>query len=264
MMFMRSVFCSIQRGSVGARASHTWVGGVGLSMSGAALTRQYAVTPGRQALPDFVDACPFEIAGHHAGTFLAYRDDLAPRVDQHAVSPCAAAILVLAALRRGEHVTLVLDGAGAQQHFPVRAAGRVGESGRHHDQRAIAQPAVQLRETQIVADRQADSSERRLEGADLGARADGARFVERFFTFFEVEQVNLVVAGDFLALRVEDQRGVQDAVRFGRRDRQCAAYYPYAVAARRVGKKALDRAVAVGFAYAELIGVLKNNETEGF
>ena len=38
-----------------------------------------------------------------------------------------AAVLVLAALRGGEHEAAVLDGARAHQHIPVRFAGLAGE-----------------------------------------------------------------------------------------------------------------------------------------
>jgi hypothetical protein len=56
------------------------------------------------------------------------------------------------ALRRGEHVALVLDRPRAQQDFPVRGARRRGERRRHDDQRAVAERAIQLGKAQVVAD----------------------------------------------------------------------------------------------------------------
>jgi hypothetical protein len=49
--------------------------------------------------------------------------------------PCVmAAVFMAPALSDREQVALVLDGPGAQQDFPVGAAGRIGEGRRHHDQ----------------------------------------------------------------------------------------------------------------------------------
>ena len=81
-----------------------------------------------------------------------------PRVDHHAPPEAAPARVVVADLAGRDHVALVLDRPGPQQHLPVVATG-VGGEGRRHQQHAGAgdgQLPVQLGEAQVVADRQAD------------------------------------------------------------------------------------------------------------
>ena len=47
-------------------------------------------------------------------------EDPAPGIDDQRMAEGLAAVLVLAALRGGDHEGAVLDGAGAQQHMPMR------------------------------------------------------------------------------------------------------------------------------------------------
>ena len=67
-----------------------------------------------------------EIGAQHAFAFGQAGDDVAPGVDNHAVAVGAPAVVVAAALRGGEQIALVFDGAGAQQQLPMGAAGGVG------------------------------------------------------------------------------------------------------------------------------------------
>lgn len=76
--------------------------------------------------------------------------------------------------------------------------------------------------------------------------------------------MDLVVARDLFALRIEYQRGIQHASGFRRGQRQCAANHPDAMASRGIREKALDWAVAVGFAHAEFVRVLEAHEAEVF
>ena len=71
-----------------------------------------------------------EVANNDALAFGLAINDLAPRVDQHTIAVRFASVFVLAALRHGQYIALVLNGAGAQQHFPMRPPGRLGKSGR--------------------------------------------------------------------------------------------------------------------------------------
>src|SRR3954451_19943581 len=82
----------------------------------------------------------------------------------------AAAAGVGAALRRCEDESTGLDGAGAQQHMPMRLAGRHGESGGNADYLSarLRQIAGELRKAEIGADRHAESAPRRR-------REDGLR-----------------------------------------------------------------------------------------
>src|ERR1035437_6601006 len=83
-----------------------------------------------------------------------------------------APVLVLAALCGGEHEAAVLDGAGADQHMPMRLAGLLGESrrDREHGGAGLRQRAVERRETQVVADRQSQPAPRQIAQHSLLAR----------------------------------------------------------------------------------------------
>ena len=115
------------------------------------------------------DAGVVKLANNDALAFGLAINDLAPRVDQHTIAVRFASVFVLAALRHCQYIALVLNGAGAQQHFPMRPPGRLGESGRDDVQVAGAQGAIQLRETQVVTNRQPDASEWRCKSNRLAA-----------------------------------------------------------------------------------------------
>src|SRR4051812_37380598 len=113
-----------------------------------------------------------------------------------------AAILVPAALRRGEDETAILDGAGALQHMPMRLAGLPGESRGYGEERSagFGQAAIQRREAQVVADGQAEPPP-----GQIGPHAEIARAVIARFAIalaageIDVEHVDLVIARDDLA-----------------------------------------------------------------
>src|SRR5664280_3214144 len=88
-----------------------------------------------------------------------------------------APVLVLAALRGGEHEAAVLYGAGADQHMPMRLAGLLGESGgdRQHGGAGLGQRAIERRETQVVAARQSEPAPRQIAQHRLFARPVAAR-----------------------------------------------------------------------------------------
>src|SRR5665811_1510585 len=89
-----------------------------------------------------------------------------------------APVLVLAALRGGEYEAAVLDGAGADQHMPMRLASLLGESrrDREHGGAGFRQRAVERRETQVVADRQSEPAPRQIAQHRLLARPVAVRF----------------------------------------------------------------------------------------
>ena len=99
----------------------------------------------RQLLPHGLYASRVELGQHDAHAFVAHRQHLAPGVDDHAVAVGAAAVLVHAALRRRDHVALVLDRPRAQQQLPMRESGGVGERRRHAQQ--VARRMRQARDT---------------------------------------------------------------------------------------------------------------------
>ena len=141
-------------------------------------------------------------------------DDCAPRVDDHGVAPGLAAILVAAALGRGEHPRACLDGTRAQQHLPMSLPGGTGEGAGHrqHTRPRLGEQAVEIGEAQVVADREPDDS--RCGGGDHGTVAG---FVVRRLlpalsaADLDIEHVDLVVARLQLTLRTEEAGAVDRA-----------------------------------------------------
>ncbi len=82
-----------------------------------------------------------DLCHHHAGAAWQAIQHAAPRIHDHAVAVGFASVDVIAALRRGNHVGQVFNGAGAQQDFPVHLAGGFGKGGGQHDQVNIAHSA---------------------------------------------------------------------------------------------------------------------------
>ena len=160
-----------------------------------------------------------------------------------------------AALADGQHVALVLDGPGTQQDFPVGTPGHFGKRRRQDQQVDLAERTEEFGKAQVVADRQPDAPERRLEGHRLPTGFDRRAFVVTLLALLEAEQVDLVVARHPCALRVKHQAGVQHFVFDARHQRHRAADDPDAVFARRLREKVLDRPVAIGLAYGDLVGV---------
>ena len=155
--------------------------------------------------------------------------------------------------RGRHHIALVLDGARAQQHFPVGAPGGGGEGGRQHDQVDRAHRAEQLRKAQVVAHREADAGKRQIDHRRLRrAGFDGRGLVVHLVAPAEAEQVNLVVARGALAFGAEEHEAVVDLVGGIALQRHGAAKQPDAVATRAVGKESLHRPVAGALANAHL------------
>lgn len=127
----------------------------------------------RQLAAHFGDFSWIDFADHDAFTLGQIGKNFTPGVDQKAVPPGSAAVFMLSALSGGEHITLVLHRTGAQQQFPMRAAGGVSESGRHDQKIDHAQSAKEFGEAQVVADRQPDlapggaKARRRVAGLEL-------------------------------------------------------------------------------------------------
>src|SRR6185436_6908290 len=68
-----------------------------------------------------------------------------------------APVLVCPALRGGEYITSVLDGARPDQDVPVGLAGLLGKRRRYGDEGGpgLRERAIERGETQVVADREA-------------------------------------------------------------------------------------------------------------
>ena len=95
--------------------------------------------------------------------------DPAPGIDDGRMAERLPAPWVDATLSGRQQVALGLDGAGADQHLPVRRAGHRGERRRRCDQlcAGLAQRGIEFRKTQVVADRQAKATDRRIRHHDL-------------------------------------------------------------------------------------------------
>ena len=68
-----------------------------------------------------------DFGDHHARFGAAFGKDAAPRIDDQRMAEGVAAVLVPAALRRGEDEATIFDGARPLQDMPVRLAGLARE-----------------------------------------------------------------------------------------------------------------------------------------
>src|SRR5438876_4246062 len=122
-----------------------------------------------------------------------------------------AAVLVPAALGGGEHEAAVLDRARAHEHMPMSFAGLLGEGRRNGEERAarVGERAVERREAQVVADGQPEpppwqvGSDGELAGTVIARFAIALTAGE-----VDVEQVDLILARDDLAGRIDQERAV--------------------------------------------------------
>ncbi|MNZ36371.1 hypothetical protein D3C78_537880 [compost metagenome] len=111
------------------------------------------------------------------------------------------------ALPGRQQVALGFDGPRAHQHLPVGGAGDGGKGRGRADQlgAGLAQGAVELRETQVVADGQAEPADRGIDHHHLGAVGIvvGLAVAAAVIGHIDVEQVDLVVARHPFALFVD-------------------------------------------------------------
>src|SRR6187455_130606 len=84
---------------------------------------------GGQLGPQAVEAVEIENRESEAFSVRDLGEHRAPGIDDHRVAVARAVAAVLAPLGGGQDVTEVLDRAGAQEDFPVVAAGAIGEGG---------------------------------------------------------------------------------------------------------------------------------------
>ncbi|MNT56065.1 hypothetical protein D3C86_1704020 [compost metagenome] len=136
------------------------------------------------------------------------------------------------ALSGREHITLRLDGPRANQHIPVRGAGHGGKGRRRGNQfrTGRTQLAVQLREAQVITDRQANPAHRRISHYHSTAISIviGFAITAAIVRDIDIEQMQLVVARHRFALIIDQQRA---GMRLGRRlvhrrQRQRAGHNP--------------------------------------
>ena len=181
----------------------------------------------------------------------AIGQDLAPRADDQRMAIGGPAGIVGAALGGRYHEAAGFDGAGAQQHMPVGAAGRNGEGGRHGQDRSarLGQRPVQIAEAQVVADGHADAAPRGLRQHRLVAGAERRRLaVALAIGEIDVEHVDLVVARRDGAIRAEQQAAVGGAILIVEPDRERTGQQPGAGPTRQIleeGDRRMVRAPAL-------------------
>ena len=137
--------------------------------------------------------------------------------------------------------------------MPVRSTGRRRERRGHEDQRKIAETAIELREADVVAHREADAAARQLDRDGLGAGFDRAPLVVALVVTGEGEQVDLVVARDTPAVGTVDEARAAHASGIAQGDGNGAADEPDAVPLRLGGEKCLLRALPVRLAHGHLV-----------
>ena len=165
--------------------------------SGGGIGRRCQIAGSRAA--HLLDRFGVDLGEAEPGLVAAHVEQhLAPRIDGQRMAVGRPPVLVPADLGGGDDERAGLDRPGAHQHVPVRLAGRHGEGGGDaEDGRAvIAERRIKVGEAQIVADREAERAERRIDDDGAVAAAIGGRFAPAFAgRQIDVEQMDLVVAG---------------------------------------------------------------------
>ena len=134
---------------------------------------------------------------------------LAPRIDHDRVPVRPATFLGAAPrspLRGRQDEALLLDRPRSQQHLPVRATGHLRERRRHADDLRAErhQPAVELGEPDVVADREPDAPQVGVVRDELLSRGEERGLAQRWLAGqVDIEQVDLAIARDDLAVAIE-------------------------------------------------------------
>jgi len=168
----------------------------------------------------------------HRFALILLRQYAPPGVDNRRVAISLPWPRMHPALGGRQQITLGLDGPCANQHIPMGGAGDRGEGRGRGNQFSPrrAQLAVQLREAQVVTHRQAQAADRRIRHHNVAPESIviGFTIATARVRHVDIEQMQLVVAGDDLAMLIDQQRaGVGLGVRLilGRQ-RQSASHYP--------------------------------------
>ena len=151
--------------------------------------------------------------------------------------------VVQAGLRRSQHIGGVFNGSGLKQHLPVVLAGEGGESGWNHQQIGSSphEVSIQLRKANVVTDGQTHLAQTRHihHRRQLLAGIHGCRLaVGVAVGKVNVEEVDLVVAGQQLAIPVHQFGPVQRPRAITHRRRESSAQQHHLVAPRHRHQKA--------------------------
>src|SRR5215207_6530152 len=146
------------------------------------------------------------------------REDSAPRIDQHRMAPRLVVRLRLPNLACGDHERRVLDRAGAQQDFPMGAAGHGREGGRNREGAGAAQgeDAKELGEAKVITDSEAQLELARGRGDEIVTRTLVLGLPVLGALDLYVEHVKLAIGRDDLAARIDENRRVEGLVAVAR------------------------------------------------
>ena len=135
-----------------------------------------------------------------------------PGIDDLRAAVGTARRPVLAPLRRSDHEALALDRARAQQDLPVITprGNRERRGNEQHRRAEIDERAVELRKADVVADRQAERAARKLRDDDLASGRDVRRFAQHGAGKIDVEEVDLSIPREQLAVAVDHDRSIED------------------------------------------------------
>ena len=172
---------------------------------------QSRVLQRRQFAPHAVLVLEINWRDNDAFLIRGAREHASPWIDDHRIAVVAVAVNVGTELRGRDHVRLVLDRAGANQRLPMRFAGRERERARNRDNLCAgkSQASIKFREAQVVADAESDRAKRSAGGDDVGAGELGVGLAHRHAAGkIDVEQMNLAIHGDLLAVGAKQHRRV--------------------------------------------------------
>lgn len=167
---------------------------------------QNPVCEGRHADTHLCNAFGVQAGLNHYRALRLHGQYISPRVHYHAAPPGVAAVLMHSALGGGEDISLVFNGAGAQQQLPMGLARGVGESTGHQQQLRACSGVVpvQLRKAQVITHAQAHTPCLSVACLQLELHWHAAPFdhtclVIVLTAMLKTKQVNLVIAGYALA-----------------------------------------------------------------
>lgn len=201
---------------------------------------------GRQRGSDSRKDVRIDLRQADPGAVGAASNDHAPWIDDHRVPIARPAFEMVPGLCGCDDPAEVLDRPGPDERFPVILSGEERECGR--DQQYLgASPrelSVQLRETEVVADRHAEACERRVGNDDLVTGFDLTALANRRSVIkVDVEEMDLPIGGVDLAVRTDQNRRVSNPVRVGRTFPKASELKPDSELTGAPGEKLDDVAV---------------------
>ena len=133
----------------------------------------------RQLAPDALELSEVELRVDDPLALRAFGQDAAPGIDDARMPVRLAPRMRLTGLRRRDHESLVFDRARACEYVPVRFARERRERRGHenHMRSFGGQIPIELRKSQVIADRKAHTAQWRFDHDGLLARLDMLGFV---------------------------------------------------------------------------------------